>query len=451
MATHGSEPKADPLEMFRKQPVSADKTASAPPPDDPHRPPKPDTLEEAGISDALLESLVFKYLLAVGSSTGRAMTKELGLPGRPTLELLSALKSQQMVYYRDTAAMGDFKYMLTEAGRDRAKRYFEECTYVGPCPVPLAHYIELVERQTVATEHPDSSRLEYAFRDLLISRAMLDKLGPAINSGRGLFLYGYPGNGKTSIAERITASFGTHIWIPYAIFVDGEIIKFYDPECHQALEDDTPIVTMSDRYDLRWIRIKRPTVVAGGELTMEALELQYNTFSKITEPSLQLKSNGGTLVIDDFGRQRMRPDELLNRWIVPLEKRVDFLTLANGKKIQVPFDQLIIFSTNLEPRDLVDEAFLRRIPYKINVPDPSEEAFRKLMIMVSEGLGVAHNEDAVNYLIDTHYRKTERPFRCCHPRDLLLQIVNRATYVRDEPRMTPEAFDRAVDNYFAVF
>lgn len=451
MASQTSEPTADPLAAYRKQPPSTDQADAAPPPDDPHRPPKPETLEQAGIPDALLESLVFKYLLAAGSATGRGLTKELGLPGRPALEYLTELKSQQYVYYKDTAAMGDFRYMLTEAGRERAKKYVEECSYVGPCPVPLTHYIESVKRQTVATEHPDLSRLEHAFSDLLVSQAMLDKLGPAVNSGLGLFLYGPPGNGKTSIAERITASFGTHIWIPHAVFIDGEIIKFYDPECHKALDADKPSLLKSERYDLRWIKIVRPTVVAGGELTMEALELQYNRYSKITEPSLQLKSNGGTLVIDDFGRQRMRPDQLLNRWIVPLEKRVDFLTLANGKKIQVPFDQLIIFSTNLEPRDLVDEAFLRRIPYKVNVPDPTEEEFRKLMVMVSEGFGVAHNQDAVDYLIETHFRQTKRPFRCCHPRDLVLQIVNRASYVGDEPQMTPEAFDRAVDNYFAVF
>jgi hypothetical protein len=191
--------------------------------------------------------------------------------------------------------------------------------------------------------------------------------------------------------------------------------------------------------------------VVGGELTMAALELQHNRFTKITEPSVQLKSNCGTLVIDDFGRQRMNPDELLNRWIVPLEKRHDYLSLSNGKKIQVPFDQLIIFSTNLEPRDLVDDAFLRRIPYKIAVPDPSEGEFRQIMQMMSQRVNVEYDAESVDYLVETHYRKTGRPFRACHPRDLLCQIIDHASYHNGEAQMTPQAFDQAVDGYFAVF
>ena len=227
-----------------------------------------------------------------------------------------------------------------------------------------------------------------AFSDLLIAEETLRLLGPAINSCRGLFLYGFPGNGKTSIAERITRCFGTTVWIPRVIYVEGQILKLLDMANHEPVEMErsTGLLDESD-FDRRWIRIKRPTIVAGGELRMDDLEIHFDPVTKVSEAPLQLKSNLGTFLIDDFGRQRMQPIELLNRWIVPLEKRYDFLSLANGKKIRVPFDQLIIFSTNLEPRQLVDEAFLRRIPYKIEATNPTEEGFRKMIAALAAKLG----------------------------------------------------------------
>jgi hypothetical protein len=204
------------------------------------------------------------------------------------------------------------------------------------------------------------------------------------------------------------------------------------------------------RIDRRWVRIRRPTIVVGGELTMDSLEVTLNRSTGISEAPLQLKSNCGTLVIDDFGRQKMSTDTLLNRWIVPLEKRFDYLNLPNGKKIQVPFDQLIVFSTNLEPKDLVDEAFLRRIPYKIEIIDPSEQEFRDLMKLMCGRLGFEHEEGPINYLIETHYRKVNRHFRCCQPRDLLLQVKNYCLFRKTPPKLTNENFDLAVENYFAV-
>ena len=237
---------------------------------------------------------------------------------------------------------------------------------------------------------------------------MLDRLGPAVNSGRGLFLFGPSGNGKTSIAERITAAFGREIWIPRAIGVDGEIVRLFDPVNHEEAPLPQGAGLLDHRQiDKRWVRVRRPTIVAGGELSMSQLEVTINTSTGISEAPLQLKSNCGTLVIDDFGRQRMRIDELLNRWIVPLEKRQDFLSLPNGKKIMVPFDQLVVFSTNLEPRELVDEAFLRRIPYKIEVTDPSEEEFRRLFELLGDRLGVRYRREAVDYLIATHYKRVQ--------------------------------------------
>jgi hypothetical protein len=268
-----------------------------------------------------------------------------------------------------------------------------------------------------------------------------------------MFLYGPPGNGKTAIAERITRCFGDEIYIPRCLIVDGLIIKVFDTAVHEEIPVPRESIFKKDQIDTRWVKVRRPTIVVGGELTMEALEVQYNSVGRTCEAPTQLKSNCGTLVIDDFGRQRMKPIELLNRWIVPLEKRFDYLALPNGKKIQVPFDQLIIFSTNLEPKELCDDAFLRRVPYKINVPDAAETAFRKLFEFVAPGLGFTFDDQsrtAVDYLIEKHYRQTGRPFRFCQPRDLLLQAKNRCLYLGKPPAITAELFDYAVSVYFTI-
>jgi predicted ATPase with chaperone activity len=277
-------------------------------------------------------------------------------------------------------------------------------------------------------------------------------LGPAINSGRGLFLYGYPGNGKTSIAERITRCFGTNVWIPKVILAEGQIIKLFDMSNHEPVEaEHTGGLLDESDHDRRWIQIRRPTIVVGGELQMSDLEIHCDPVTKISEAPLQLKSNLGTFLIDDFGRQRMQPVELLNRWIVPLEKRYDFLSLANGKKIRVPFDQLIIFSTNLEPKHLVDEAFLRRIPYKIQAADPTEEMFRTMIGMFAPKLGFnTVDPDAIDYLIKHHYERVGRPFRCCHPRDLLNQVRSYCIYNDIALELKPEYFDFAAMNYFTM-
>jgi predicted ATPase with chaperone activity len=418
---------------------------------EPFMPVEPDSLREAGLSESEIESLVLKLLLSRGDLVGRDIADHIRLPFALAEQVLRQSKQGQLVVYRGSAAMNDYLYQLTDLGRERARRQAAYCTYFGAAPVPLKAYLVSVQRQSLEGQCPTEGDLHRAFEDLLINPRMLARLGPAINSGRGLFLFGPPGNGKTSIAERVTGTFGQYIWIPRAISIDGEIMRLYDPMNHEELplQQDEGLLSQN-RVDRRWVRIRRPTIVVGGELTMDNLEVTLNTSTGISEAPLQLKSNCGTLVIDDFGRQRMSTDELLNRWIVPLEKRYDFLNLANGKKVQVPFDQLIIFSTNLEPRDLVDDAFLRRIPYKIEVTDPSESEFRELFRMMCDSMEIEFNNDAVSYLIDTHYRDNERPFRCCQPRDLLLQVRNRCRYKRVDPVLTEEALDFAVDNYFAV-
>ncbi|CAL1125583.1 unnamed protein product [Cladocopium goreaui] len=344
---------------------------------------EPTTFQEAKLSESEVESLLLKSLMARGALTGRAMAAQVQLPFKMLDDLLRDMKASQYVYYRGTAPMNDYEYELTDLGRERARRLWDHCTYFGSAPVSINEYVASVTAQSLTEQHPTSEDLKRAFQDLLLNQRMFSRLGPAINSGRGLFLYGAPGNGKTSIAERVTLAFGQTIWVPRALGIDGEIIRLYDPINHEEmpLGDHSGLIDKR-RIDKRWIRIRRPTIIVGGELTMESLEVANSPATGISEAPLQLKSNCGTLVIDDFGRQRMTTDELLNRWIVPLEKRYDFLNLANGKKVQVPFDQLIVFSTNLEPKDLVDDAFLRRIPYKIDVCDPSEEEYRELFRII---------------------------------------------------------------------
>lgn len=414
-------------------------------------PHEPVSFEAAKIAESEVESLILKFLLTRGSATGREIAEQVKLPFVLIEELLRQLKQDQLVVHRGAAAMNDYQFELADLGRERARRFSEHCTYYGAAPVHLSDYIVSVRAQSLITQHPTHDALCQAFEDLLVSPKLLGRLGPAINSGRGLFLYGSAGNGKTSIAERVTRAFGSHIWIPRAVGVDGEIIRVYDPSNHEEVPVEKNDGLLDTRkIDQRWVRIRRPTIIAGGELTMANLEVTLNTSTGISEAPLQMKSNCGTLVIDDFGRQRIRIDELLNRWIVPLEKRFDYLNLASGKKIQVPFDQLIIFSTNLEPRELVDEAFLRRVPYKIEITDPSEEEFRELFRMMCPRLGFEYREEPISYAIEKYYRGVSRPFRCCQPRDLLLQIRNYCLFHNQPLELCNEHFDFAVENYFAI-
>lgn len=415
-------------------------------------PRQPRTMREAGIPPVMVEKIIMRFLFQVGIETSRKIANQVKLPYKVIEPMLKQLRQDKHIDLAGTTSTGDSEYVITESGRERARRYVEECTYFGAAPVALEDYVASVSAQSIAGQVVTKEDLKRAFKGLIINEAMMNRLGPAINSGRGMFLFGEPGNGKTSIAERVTEAFGTTVWIPRAIAIEGEIMRIFDPAVHAAVEDPNTNSGLMDSLDIdrRWVQVKRPTVIAGGELTMNELEISLNPTSKICESPLQVKSNCGTLVIDDFGRQKMPVDMLLNRWIVPLEKRYDFLNMPNGKKIQIPFDQLIVFSTNLEPKDLVDGAFLRRIPYKIEVPDPSEAEFRDLFRIMCEKMSFAHDPATISYLVDTHYKSIGRPFRLCQPRDLLLQVRNYCQFHSVPLRLSPEAFDAAVLNYFSV-
>ncbi|MCP4853685.1 MAG: AAA family ATPase [Fuerstiella sp.] len=407
-------------------------------------PTEPQSVHDLGLSETFLDSLVAKLMLSSGSVSGRSIATELCLPFKITEATLERLRTRRLVTHVGSGSFNDYVYELSEEGRQRAQTFDSGCSYVGPAPVPLADYVISVEAQASSEEPIRRGELADSFQDISISGDLLDLLGPAVNSGKGIFLYGAPGNGKSTLAARITSCLGQEIWLPHAIIDGGQIITLFDPAYHRPA--DAPNGESS--WDQRWVRVRRPTVVVGGELTMDNLEIRHDPVSNVSEAPLQLKSNCGCLLIDDFGRQLMSPEELLNRWIVPLENQHDYLTLPTGKKLQVPFEQLIIFSTNLAPSDLVDEAFLRRIPYRIELTDPDEQEFHYLFQIAAEKVGCYFDPDGVDHLLNHYYRPANRPLRRCHARDLLLQVKHYCTY-NDVPfEMLPEHFDRVAGGFF---
>jgi predicted ATPase with chaperone activity len=428
---------------------------------DPHRgalsPPKgfmpaaPKSLEDAGLTETEVEDLILKFLFRRGVQSGRGIAEQLHLPFGMLQAIFQALKTSQRIVIARNASVSDYEYAITGKGIEAAKQCNERCTYFGAAPVPFADYVAAVKAQSMTRSRITLAQVEAALSDLSVPTSLCRRIGKALVEARAMFIYGAPGNGKTSIAERLTAAYGDSIWIPRAIDCDGEIIRVFDPCVHypiptERIGDDEQV----RQIDSRWICIVRPTVVVGGELTMEHLEVQTNKALGILEAPLQLKSNCGTLVIDDFGRQRISVDQLLNRWIVPLERRYDYLSLPSGKKLQAPFDQLVVFSTNLDPKGLVDEAFLRRIPYKIDVRGPSEAEFRRLFDATCAKMGIRSDEAVLEHLIETYFRSSDRHFRYCHVRDILAQVRHHCEFCGLPVELKVEYIDEAAENYFGA-
>jgi len=416
-------------------------------------PAAPVTIEDIGLPVDRIHQLLIKTMYGA-EATGLVLAERMRLPF-PMLEpLIEHARAERLIEVRGSTGSGSaaYRYTLTDLGRERAMQFFEINHYVGPTPVSLAAYVAQMRVLQANRGYIDHERLRAGFSHLVVDDQMLEQLGPAVNSGKALFLYGPPGNGKSVLAEGMGRSVGGDMYMPYAMDVDGSIIVMFDPINHESLDADAEQpssgIIKSATRDRRWVRIRRPCVMVGGELTLEMLELTFNPIAKYYEAPVQLKANGGVLLIDDFGRQRVRPQDLLNRWIVPLESRVDYLTLHTGKKFQVPFDVLITLATNLDPASLADEAFLRRIPYKVAVGDPTLEQFVRIFELNCERRNLRFHQVMVAYLQRRHYTPLGRPLRACHPRDLLDQVVALCRYRGIEPSITRELLDAACASYF---
>ena len=406
----------------------------------------PKKVEETGLTFTFIIDLIMKHGLNMREFTIPEMGIQTRLPLAMVDEAIERLRKDRLVEVKGAGQLSklSYRFALTEAGKKQATDLLDVSRYVGPAPVPFEEYRNMVEMQTIKSILVDEKSIHNAFSNIIVGEQLLTRLGPAVSSGRAIFLYGPPGNGKTTIAETIGKVLPGNIYMPYAVIAEGEIITIYDKANHVAVEPEFG----ADKVDQRWVLVKRPVVMVGGEMTLKGLDLDFNAIAKFYEAPLQMKANNGLFIVDDFGRQQVDPQDLLNRWIVPLERRTDFLTFQTGMKIEIPFDQLVIFSTNLEPKNLVDEAFLRRIRYKIKIDHPDLDEYKEIFKRVCNSNAIDFNEDAFNYLIENCYIQKNVQFNSCHCRDIIDNIIDDAHYHGVKPEMTKETISASWESYF---
>ncbi len=420
----------------------------------------PHSIEETGLGIGFLSDLVLKVLYFEGYLSGYKVSEAIKLPFKNiTDRVLEFLKRDRFVEVKGSTggayAESAYEYVITSKGTERAREILDRVQYAGPSPVTLQSYKTAMHKQALQEVEIGPKDVKDAMSHMVLNERVLNQIGPAVNSSRSIFLFGHPGNGKTTIAEAIGLMiFRGEMYIPYAVEVNGQIIRLFDATIHRTISSDlesrsgTGPLGESQRLDRRWLRIRRPVVIAGGELTLESLDLSWDESKRYYEAPLQMKANGGMFLIDDFGRQQIRPRDLLNRWIVPLEKRFDYLTLQTGGTIEIPFDMLIIFATNLEPRDLVDEAFLRRIRHKIEINNPTFDEYREIFRRIAQSRGIPYDEQILAYILQEYYIKPDRPLRSCHPRDILDHLTDIARFQGISPRLNKESVDHACSGYF---
>jgi len=405
-------------------------------------PPTPEELEEMQVSDAFLRDLALKHVASLADPTTALVADKLRLPLALTDELLYQLYREKLIEIRLQSALGLTRYAMLDAGWERMSRLQVQCGYMGPTPVTLKDYTYMMRLQATPSRPASMNIIRDAFRDLVLPESLLKTLGCAVNSRSSIFLTGVPGTGKTAISERMNAACVGSLWIPFAIEIDGQIIRVFDQHCHEEILEQR-----SNEYDRRWVNIARPMVMVGGELTLENTDLVWSESSRYYEAPFQMKSNGGTLIIDELGRQRVSSRDLLNRWILPLERRNDFLTLHSGKKIEVPFEQLVVFSTNLDETEFVDEAFLRRMGYRARLELPTPGAYGEIFRRAASAKGLSVEDSLVNYILGK-YGRAKRPMKCCEPRDLLNRIADICMFEGQPLKLSDSLIDIAWEHYF---
>lgn len=408
---------------------------------------------KGSLPDAFVVELLLRHFSQMGELSLFELSKRLGLNASQIESLLDHMRALHLVEVpRRGAVEGDVSYALTELGQKQARSAFEKCQYVGPAPVTLDEYAAMVRDQSLRQHPTTAPQLKEAMGNLVIDEGMLPTLGSALNSGKAIYLHGPSGSGKTYLAEHLVRTLHGQIWVPHAVYVDGEVILVFDPMVHRRVEEPA----LSDRSlhpgapDGRWVRTERPVVITGGELTLPMLDLEFDAVSRLYVAPPQMKANNGIFVVDDLGRQRISPRELLNRWIVPLDRQVDYLALHTGNKFQAPFDATVIFSSNLTPDELTDAAFARRLGYKIPIGALSEKGYREVIAQACQRAGLAFDAQSVDFMIDRLHPSYDQAYLPCIPYDVISKIRDRALYLGHSPRLTPELIEWAWRLYFGA-